>query len=133
MVDKLTCCSSWLARWRGKRAGKRASVCCGGGHAEVALLELSLRETHDERHRRRDLRSEDLGIHRWSSPLQGSQVVRPRRSRSGRRLDLLVRIETASNLLFDLGCKAWRSPTTGGGAPHVLDCFFIVSFRWFFI
>jgi hypothetical protein len=47
------------------------------------------------------------------------------------QLDPLAGEEHASNLLFDLGCKAWRSPASGGGAPDGLDCVFFLSFRVF--
>jgi hypothetical protein len=59
-----------------------------------------------------------------SSTLLGSQVVRPRNPRSGRRLGFFIGREPSSNLLSDFGGNAWRSPTTCGGVTPVLDCSF---------
>lgn len=75
--------------------------------------------------------AEALRIRRRSSPHSGCQVVRPRCPRCCRRLDPLAGEEHASNLLVDLGCKAWRSPASGDGAPEGLDCFCYSSSRVF--
>jgi hypothetical protein len=70
-------------------------------------------------------------IHRRSSPHLGSQVVRPQRPRCCQRLECLAGEEHASNLLFDLGRKVWRSLVSGGGASDVLDCVLQISFMVF--
>jgi hypothetical protein len=65
-------------------------------------------------------------IHRRSSTLLGSQVVRPRNPRSGRRLGFFVGRDPSSNLLSNLGGNAWRSPAAGGGGSPV--CSMVFSF-----
>jgi hypothetical protein len=58
-------------------------------------------------------------------------VVRPRRRRSDRRINIVVGSMLSSSLAAHLGGNVSRSPATGGGGAQGPDCFFIFCLRVF--
>jgi hypothetical protein len=76
---------------------------------------------------------EAISIYFRCSIPPGYQVVRPRDPGCGRWTGLVAGAEPSSELLFDLGGDAWRSPATCGGGALGPDCFFIFSPRVVFV